>query len=121
MPRFLLDEHINPAVAAQLRRKGYDAVSVHDENHLALIDAKVLELAANERRAVVTYNIVDFEALAREWFARGLRHSGIVLVHERAIPQRTVGGLVRALAGLADRHPGPRSLDDQVIYLSREA
>jgi len=25
-----------------------------------------------------------------------------------------------ALAGLADRYPGPRELDDQVIYLSRE-
>ena len=83
-------------------------------------DAKVLELAAAQRRAAVTYNIVDFEALAAQWFARSQRHGGIVLVHEKTIPQRTVGSLVRALARLADRFPGARSLDDQVIYLTRE-
>jgi predicted nuclease of predicted toxin-antitoxin system len=120
LPRFLLDEHINPAVAIQLRRTGYDATSIHETEHLGLLDSGVLELAAAQHRALVTYNIVDFEALAAQWFARGLSHSGIVLVHERTISQRTVGGLVRALARLADRHPGPRALDDQVIYLTRE-
>jgi predicted nuclease of predicted toxin-antitoxin system len=120
VPRFLLDEHINPAVAIQLRRKGYDAASIHETEHLGLHDPEVLELAAAQRRSLVTYNIVDFEALAGQWFARGLGHSGIVLVHERTIPQRTVGKLVRALAALAVRFPGPRALDDQVIYLTRE-
>lgn len=118
--RFLLDEHINPNVAIQLRRKGYDAISLHDDNQLGLLDPQVLELAAAQRRTLVTYNVIDFEALASQWFARNRSHSGIVLVHEKTIPQRTVGGLVRALAGLADRYPGPRGLDDQVIYLSRE-
>jgi hypothetical protein len=80
----------------------------------------VLELAVAQRRSVVTYNVIDFEALAGQWFARNRSHSGIVLVHEKTIPQRTVGGLVRALASLADRYPGPRALDDQVIYLTRE-
>ncbi len=120
MARFLLDEHINPSVAIQLRRKGYDATSVHEGNRVGLLDPQVLELAAAQRRAIVTYNIIDFEALASQWFARNRSHSGIVLVHEKTIPQRTVGGLVRALAVLADRYPGPRGLDDQVIYLSRE-
>jgi len=118
--RFLLDEHINPGVAIQLRRKGYDAISVHDGEHLGLLDPEVLELAAAQRRAIVTYNIIDFEALASQWFARNRSHGGIVLVHEKTIPQRTVGRLVRALASVADRYPGPRALDDQVIYLTRE-
>ena len=120
MARFLLDEHINPSVAIQLRRKGYDAISVHDSKHLGLPDPEVLELAVAQRRSVVTYNIIDFEALASQWFARNRSHSGIILVHEKTIPQRTVGGLVRALAILADRYPGPRALDYQVIYLTRE-
>jgi len=118
--RFLLDEHINPSVAIQLRRKGCDAISLHEGHHLGLLDHEVLELAAAQCRSIVTYNVIDFEALAGQWFARNRSHSGIVLVHEKTIPQRTVGGLVRALASLADRYPGPRALDDQVIYLTRE-
>ena len=120
MARFLLDEHINPTVAIQLRRKGCDAISLHEGHHLGLLDPEVLELAAAQRRSIVTYNVIDFEALASQWFARNRSHSGIVLVHEKTIPQRAVGGLVRALASLADRFPGPCALDDQVIYLTRE-
>lgn len=121
MARLLVDEHINPVVAAQLRRKGYDVISVHEGEKVSQPDHEVLELAVAQRRAIVTYNIVDFEALAAQWFGRGLSHSGIVLVHEKTIPQRSVGRLVRALAALADRFPGPRALDDQVIFLTREA
>lgn len=120
MPRFLLDEHVNPAVAIQLRRKGYDVISVHETPYQGLPDFGVLEVGAAQHRAVVTYNITDFEGLAGQWFTRGQHHSGIVLVHERTISQRTVGALVRALARLADQYPGLRSLDDQVIYLTRE-
>lgn len=121
MARFLLDEHINPTVAIQLRRKGYDAISLHEGHHLGLLDPEVLELAAAQRRSIVTYKVIDFEALASQWFARNRSHSGIVLVHEKTIPQRAVGGLVRALASLADRYPSPHALDHQVIYLTREA
>ena len=120
MARFLLDEHVNPAVSVQLRRKGHDAISVHEVPCVGLPDAEVLTVAAGLRRALVTYNVVDFEALAAEWFARGRSHNGIVLVHEKTISQRRVGALVRVLAALADRYPGARALDDQVIYLTGE-
>ena len=83
-------------------------------------DAEVLELGATQHRALVTYNTVDFEALAGQWFAPGQRHSGIVLVSERTISQRAVGGLVRGLPRLAGQYPGVRPFDDQAIYLTRE-
>ncbi len=120
MARFLLDEHINPAVAVQLRRKGYDAVSIYESGGAGGGDTEVLELATSQHRAIVTFNITDFEALAAQWFARGMSHGGIVLVHSKTIPQQSVGGLVRALAKLADQFPGPRALEDQVIFLTRE-
>ena len=120
MARFLLDEQINPAAAIQLRRKGYDATSLYKAGGAGSADAEVLERATAEHRAVVTFNVVDFEALAAQWFAGGKGHGGIVLVHAKTIPQESVGKLVRALARLADRFPGTRSLEDQVIYLTRE-
>jgi predicted nuclease of predicted toxin-antitoxin system len=65
--RLLLDEMLSPAIAGELRARGYDveAIKEHAEWR-AYADPQVLDLARRERRALVTDNLVDTRALHYE-------------------------------------------------------
>ena len=118
--RLLLDEHINPEVARQLRKRGYDVVSVEEVKMRKASDEELLSFAASEKRALVTYNIRDFQLLLSEWHRRGRHHSGIIFVSERTASQKTVGPLVSALRKLLKVAPRSVSwLDDQGLFLTR--
>ena len=118
--RLLLDEHINPGVARQLRKKGYDVVSVEEARMREASDDQLLGFAVGERRVLVTYNIRDFQLLISEWHRVGRHHSGIIFVNEKTVSQKTVGPLVRTLKKLLDKLPrSPGWLDDQGIFLTR--
>lgn len=71
--RFHLDENMNPAVAAGLRRRGIDATTTLEAGLGAASDAAHLEFARNTGRVIVTGDS-DFVALARS----GTEHCGIV-------------------------------------------
>ena len=103
-----------------LTKKGYDVLSVQDALAKGRSDQEFLAFATQEGRALVTYNIVDFEALARDWMTKGKEHYGIILVHEKSISQRQPSPLIRALATLCNRSPSPRSLFSQTIFLTSE-
>jgi predicted nuclease of predicted toxin-antitoxin system len=117
---FLLDEDITPAVAEGLRRRGIDAVSVHD---LGLANARVpdeahLAAAATAGRVLVTYNRADFQALDAQWRLDDRPHAGILWCAERSIPRRNVGELVRALVVASQRY---ESLSGLCLPLERPA
>ena len=107
--RLLVDEMYPPALAAQLRRRGYDVSAVTERSELrALDDQQVFSVAQEERRAEVTENVVDFVPLADAVDQRGGRHHGLVLVSPGKYPrgrQDTLGQLVRALDSLLHEHP----------------
>lgn len=118
--RLLLDEHINPEVARQLRRKGYDVVSVEEAQMREASDEQLLSFAASQSQALVTYNVRDFRRLLSEWHRAARHHSGIIFVNEKTASQKTVGPLVRALKKLLDAAPrSPGWLDDYGIFLAR--
>lgn len=87
--RLLLDEHIWKGLTKVLKDRGYDALSIVDINRSA-DDEPILELAAAQGRAVLTFNVKHFGPLAFIWYERGKNHAGIILSEE--IPQ---GELVR--------------------------
>lgn len=118
--RLLLDEHINPEVARQLRKKGYDVVSVEEAQMREASDEQLLNFATSQNRALVTYNIRDFQLLLSKWHRAARHHSGIIFVNEKTASQKTVGPLVRALKKLLDTAPRPQGwLDDYGIFLTR--
>lgn len=117
--RLLLNEQINPAVAAQLRRRGYDVCAANELGTRGATDPEQLAAAASERRALVTYNVADFQELLIGWSHRGVTHWGIVFVSEKTIPQRSVGLLVRALQKLLKDHPAQDALLNQAVYLAK--
>ena len=118
--RLLLDEHINPGIARQLRKKGYDVLSVEEVPMREATDEQILRFAAGETRALVTYNIRDFQILLREWHRAGRRHSGIIFVSEKTISQKGIGPLLQALRNLLDGAPGSQDwLNGQGLFLTR--
>ena len=87
--RFHLDEHLSPAIADGLRRRGIDCTTTRDAGLGGATDLEQLEFARRQRRVLVTHDS-DFVALA----AAGQSHFGIV--HCRAGP-RSVGRILAQL------------------------
>ncbi|MDI6772765.1 MAG: DUF5615 family PIN-like protein [bacterium] len=119
-PRLLLDVHFSRAVADALRTRGFDVVAAQDDAWLrSRSDEHLLAAAAEQRRAVVTYNIDDFVTLARAWAMGERGHFGIVLVHPGTIAQADIGGQVRALERLLAPLPTEDALRTVTVFLGK--
>ncbi len=93
MIKLYLDEDVHKKTATALRLKGYDVVSAHEVQKQSLSDARQLEYAVAEQRAIFTFNIGDFDRLHKEYVAHGKGHSGIIL--SRQLP---IGETIKRLA-----------------------
>ncbi len=92
--RFLTDEHIDHTIAAALRLRGYDVLTVADANLLGADDLVViLPLAQSEHRILITRD-ADFLAM----HSRGEAHAGIVYWHGK---KRNVKEAIHYLLQLA--------------------
>ena len=80
--RLLLDANLSPrGIAARLRETGHDVLALaEDAAFEGLPDPQVLELAASERRVLITRNSHDFAPLAREWAEAQRPHAGLILI-----------------------------------------
>lgn len=76
-------------LAAQLRRRGIDAVTVRDLDKLGDDDLRHLRRAAEQGRILCTYD-KDFIQLAKQ----GIEHRGIVFISGK---RRAIGVLVKRL------------------------
>lgn len=118
--RLLLDEHVDKAVAAELRSRGFDVIAVtENEQLLGVSDDLLLAHAHDGRRAVVTYDVADFRILANERLLNEEHHRGLVLVNRRRFRhgKEYVGALIEALAGLLAQLPADDALADRELWL----
>ena len=117
--RLLLDEHISPIVAEQLRSRGHDAVAALEVSLTGVDDPGVLAWAASARRAVVTSNIQDFRPLHAASLTRGAAHHGIILVptSRYSLRRDRLGTIVAALDQLLTRLPEDSALCDREHFL----
>jgi hypothetical protein len=77
--RFLLDEHIDHAIAAALRLRSYDVLTLAEANLLSADDfQRILPFALSDTRVIVTRD-ADFLVM----HGRGDAHAGIVHWHGR--------------------------------------
>lgn len=116
--RFLLDEHISPLVASLLRARGHDVVAVGERHGLrGLPDRALLQVALEENRALVTFDVGDFGRLAGRMARTVEAYPGIVLVAATAFPPVLdgVGRLAGALDALAAANPD--GLGSRVVWL----
>ncbi len=75
------DKLVNPALAIERRRRGYDAISCHEagRNNRHISDRDQLAYAAHTGRAILTNNVRDFIPLDVRWKRQGRSHAGIVI------------------------------------------
>lgn len=111
--RLLLDEHLSPEIARQLRERGHDVASVSEQVGLRTRSDRVVFAAGpDQRRAIVTRDVGDFRPL----LARALRTSsptyGLVCLPRRFPSSRGgIGRLVDALEALLESNPA----DDDLV------
>ena len=103
----LLDEQLSPRIAELLRDRGHDVQAVADQRDLAgRSDRVILEVAAAEKRAVITNNVKDFRPLAAERLARGDSHAGLILLPStRTRTRAAVEMLANAIEQVLREHP----------------
>lgn len=121
--KLLLDEMWSPAIADQLRRRGHDVIAALDRDDLrGLSDEEVLELAATERRVIVTLDVGDFSRLAVQFRAEERDRRRVVLVSPRRFTTSAdgFGALVRALDAVLKAHPGDDELTNAQVWLGED-
>jgi predicted nuclease of predicted toxin-antitoxin system len=117
--RLLLDEHLSPAIADQLRSRGHDVVTVAEAGLAGMTDERVLARAAGDERAVVTNNIRDFRVLHADSLKTRSPHYGIVLVRsgKYSLRRDQLGPLVGALDRLLAHSQATDALRDTEHFL----
>jgi uncharacterized protein with PIN domain len=106
--RYHLDEHMHPAVAAGLRRRGVDVTTTLGARLTGASDEDQLAFAAAQGRVLVTRDR-HFLVLDRE----GVAHAGIAFWHSK---RRNVGQLVLDLV-LLWRGASAEEMRGRVEYL----
>lgn len=118
--RLLLDEHISPVVARELRRRGHDVVAVAERpDLLGVDDVGLLGIAADERRALVSADAATLQSAAETLRVGGPGHAGVLLVSpERySLARDSPGSLVIALERLL-QSPRAGTLTNTVSWLA---
>ena len=105
--KLLLDEHLSPEIARQLRERGHDVLAVGERAHLRGRTDRVHFAALREQqRAIVTRDLADFRPLLAEELRRGEKNYGLVCVPRRfSLNRDGIGRLVRSLDALLQGHP----------------
>jgi hypothetical protein len=76
-----MDVHVPQAITDQLRRRGVDVLTAHEDGSDRLTDAELLERAHTLGRLMFTQDI-RFKALAESWQRQGRPFSGLVFGHQ---------------------------------------
>lgn len=111
----------SPAIAAGLRERAHDSVSVHDRPDISAAPDTVLFAAMQaEQRAIVTNNLRDFVPPAREALQTRSAFFGLVLTSDRSLPRSRamIGTSVRLLDELMSEHPADDGFVGRVHWLT---
>ncbi len=106
--KFHLDEHVSPAIAAGLRRRGIDVTTTREVGLAGADDTDHIAFALPVDRVIVTHD-EDYLLL----HAQGVRHAGIAYCHQHA---RSVGQILSTLV-LLWQVLEPREMANRVEYL----
>jgi hypothetical protein len=79
--RLFLDAHVSARRIASTLRHPHDVRAADEERELdGWEDERLLELATEEGRIMITFNVADFARITTEWAAAGRSHAGCLLI-----------------------------------------
>jgi hypothetical protein len=78
-----LDHNVDPQLAKDARKAGYDAVAAVEVGNAALQDIDQLGWATGHDRCIFTHDFDDYPTLASDWFHRGRDHAGSFSAYSR--------------------------------------
>ena len=107
--RWLLDEMLPPATAAELRILGHDALTAVEAGLGGEDDAGVYEAAKEQGRIVVTENFADFATLVTDAQATNENPVTVIFVRKNSYARGSALGpaLARHLHDWAVANPSP--------------
>jgi predicted nuclease of predicted toxin-antitoxin system len=89
--RLYHDRHIMLRLAEDLRAQGFDVLTTQEAGHDTAPDEDQLAFAADENRAILTFNIRDFAPLHEQWQATKRTHAGIIVSQQLGSRQYGLG------------------------------
>ena len=106
-----LDENVHVLIAKIVQSHGFKAVTTQEVRRGGTSDREQLKYANEQNYAILTHNRVDFEELAKDCFASGKNHSGIIIAADNS-PQEIARRLLVILNDFtADE------MKNQIIYI----
>jgi nucleoside-diphosphate-sugar epimerase len=114
-----LDTHVfGPKIARALRERGHDVRAADEERDLdGIEDEHLLELAADDGRVMITFDVKDFTTIARRWAEAGRTHAGLgIVVHA---DQREFGTIVDAVCRELHARSTQSSWRELTLFISR--
>jgi hypothetical protein len=120
--RLLLDEHLSPLIARQLRARHPEIaiLSIQEwENgaYRQAEDARLLAAAAAQQLTLVTSDQRTIMPMLKDWGNRGVDHGGVIFVVGRRFGRRDTGTLITAIIGLW-HDAGDMDWTNRVAYLA---
>jgi hypothetical protein len=105
--KVLLDEQLSVEIARELRRRGHDVEAVTERpDLLRASDERLMEIAMQEDRAVITNNLRHFRPIAAQRLAQGKQHAGLILLpSSRALNRAATGALADAIESVIRANP----------------
>jgi predicted nuclease of predicted toxin-antitoxin system len=117
--RLLLDEMISPRIARELREHDVQAVKKDRPDLTGRSDRELIRQMATERRAIVTNDVADFQAIHEQILAAGDEHYGMIFTFDATLPRSkaAIPQGVRALTELLTEHAPEDMLRNKVHHL----
>ena len=106
-----LDEDVNVVLADLLRARGFRVTTTQAAGQVGKTDENQLAFAARQRKAILTHNRVDFEALAQRYSEEKKAHCGIIIAVRRPPKELSRRVLILLDSVTADE------IEDQIRYL----
>lgn len=117
--RLLLDAHISGRrMAGALRERGHDVRAVDEERGLdGWADERILGLATEEGRILVTFDVKDFPVIVRRWAEAGRRHAGCAIIV--GIDHGEFGVVLRVIEREIGARPDQAAWRDYTCFAAR--
>jgi hypothetical protein len=118
--RLFLDAHVSGRRIATVLRKQHDVRAADEERELdGWDDERLLELATEEDRIMVTLNVADFARITTEWAAASRSHAGCLLIV--GIDHAGFGPILRVIEPAFATRPNQESWIDYTVWGTRSA